>query len=208
MICSIAILRTISILFRWKPDTGDSQSHSHTLLQVPQQQDLHTLAPQEVWEDQEDQAGHLGTRQGGVLDKLLCEKQGFLSLLVAERREFSTCFCRTLWVPTLLLLFLFPSSFRFSFPSFSDSKSLLVYFFKIRYFNFFSSIAVCRVSTIYLVCWPYFWYVDHISGMLTIFKGIHYQLVLNWVWHAKCTLSSLLKLLHKSACQSALGLVC
>ena len=90
MIWSIAIWRTISILFRWKPDTGDSQSHSHTLLQVPQQQDLHTLAPQEVWEDQEDQAGHLGTRQGGVLDKLLYEKQGFLSLLVAGRREFST----------------------------------------------------------------------------------------------------------------------
>ena len=23
--------------------------------------------------------------------------------------------------------------------------------------------------TLFLVCWPYFWYVDHISGMLTIF---------------------------------------
>ena len=32
----------------WRPGTGDSQSHSHTLLEAPQQLDLHTLAPQEA----------------------------------------------------------------------------------------------------------------------------------------------------------------
>ena len=47
--------------------------------------------------------------------------------------------------------------------------------------------------TIFLVLWPYFWYIDHKSGIGIgpSFKELHCQLVLNWVRHAKCTWSSL-----------------
>ena len=72
-----------------------------------------------------------------------------------------------IWVPTLLLLFLFPSPISFSSSSFSfsDAKPSLIFLF--RYFNF--SFFICSMLTIFLVCQPYFWCVDHISGISTIF---------------------------------------
>ena len=38
---------------------------------------------------------------------------------------------------------------------------------------------ISGMLTIFLVCWPYFWYIDHISGMLTL------SLVLVLVFHSK-----------------------
>ena len=62
------------------------------------------------------------------------------------------------------------------------------------YWPYFWSVDhISGLLTIFLVCWPYFWHVDLKSGIVSgfSFKGFNCQVVLYWVRHAKCTWSSL-----------------
>ena len=68
--------------------------------------------------------------------------------------------CRILWVQRLFLLFIGPYGYRL--------YSCLFCFLLFFSFSFFFFIFQTLLNT-FLVCWPYFWYVDHISGTLTIF---------------------------------------
>ena len=100
----------------------------------------------------------------------------------------------------LLFLFLFLLFF------FQTLKAFLYFYPDILPFPF--SFVVCwlyfwyvdhisGMLTIFLVCWPYFWYFDHISGMLAIFLVCWPNF---WpYWHIVSFMSQIC-LLHGSQC--------
>ena len=108
------------------------------------------------------------------------ERISMFGILWLCKNMLMLCVCRTLWILTLLLLFFLP------FPFLSDSKPSYILYPHISPLSF-------------AVCWPYFWYFDHISGILTTFL-VYWP----YFWYVDHTYGILTMLYHDLPCYTLL----